>query len=396
MVVIALGLLARAAAAMVVIALGLLASCGAEPRVEAQATAGERTFESVAIAAPSDALTFARLESGNRREVVAVLHYRDSFVDAVDMSAALRRPVEDPVSLFASEGYERLRSIIENAPPSARTKVEASQLTIPLDLADQHIAAGTNFPEHAADAGVEDGPFLFPKLVAPTAPYAFVDAGEGLLDYEVEPAWVTLAPLSKGQMPGHMGVILCNDYTDRATLLRHLDPWNVASGDGFATGKSFPGYLPVGNLLVIPRDYHRFVADLELRLYVNGRIRQQSPANAMVWDFDELLAQTWARQLTTWEHRGARVALPGASGTIPERTLILAGTPHGTIFDGVTLGQKLAGLGDWLLGGWGQGIATHAIERYIADAREAGIYLRSGDRVVIHVERLGIIRNVVR
>ena len=70
-----------------------------------------------------------------------------------------------------------------------------------------------------------------------------------------------LAPLApEHDRPASMGLVLCNDYTDRDALLRTLDPWNPGSGKGFTTGKSFPGSLPVGDLFVIPRDVRAFTA----------------------------------------------------------------------------------------------------------------------------------------
>ena len=207
-------------------------------------------------------------------------------------------------------GYDRLRDALASAPEFAAVEVPATELLAPVQLRDRHIAAGTNYPEHAGESGVKDGPFLFPKLVAPTGPRAPVSAGDGLPDYEVELAWVALEPFAGERAPATMGLVLCNDYTDRATLLRHVDPWDPASGIGFTTGKSFPGYLPVGDLFVVPRDFRRFAADLELRLWVNGELRQQALVREHVWDVDEIVAQTHARRDTSWDDRGTRVALP--------------------------------------------------------------------------------------
>ena len=115
----------------------------------------------------------------------------------------------------------------------------------------------------------------------------------------------------------------------------------------------------------------------------------------MIWDIDELLAQTWARRSLAWEHRAQSVSLLGESELIPDRTLILSGTPHGTVFRGIATRHKISGLLAWLWGGWESSIPTHAISAYIDDARSAGIYLQPGDRVAIHVDYLGVIRNEV-
>jgi 2-keto-4-pentenoate hydratase/2-oxohepta-3-ene-1,7-dioic acid hydratase in catechol pathway len=222
-----------------------------------------------------------------------------------------------------------------------------------------------------------------------------VSAGDALLDYEVELAWVTLGPLAQGESPTRMGLVLCNDYTDRATLLRHVDAWDPTSGKGFTTGKSFPGYLPVGTLFVVPRNVREFAAALELRLWVNGELRQHAPVAAQVWDLDDTLAETWARRAVTWEHRGARVSLLPAAGAIPARTLLMSGTPGGTVFAGVDMRARASGVLAWLGGGWQTALTTHVVEAYIDSARAAARYLRPGDRVAIHVERLGVIENEI-
>lgn len=346
-------------------------------------------FENVAIAPLDDALTFARVAGAGGPRVVAVTAYRDGVVHGTAFES------NDPIALFNQLGYDALRERIRAPSAAARITVPATQLVIPVDLGDHHVAAATNFPEHAGDAGVEDGPFLFPKLVQPTGPYAAVSAGAGLLDYEVEIAWVTLIPLARGDAAPWMGLVLANDFTDRDTLLHEVDPWNPASGQGFATGKSFPGFLPVGNLFVIPRDHRRFAAALDLRLYVDGKLRQHSAASEMVWDFDQIVAHTWAWKERRWDHRGAQVSLLGDADVIPARTLILSGTPHGTIFAGVRTRHMISGALRWLLGGWNEAVTARVISAYVADARAAGTYLAPSQRVEIHVDRLGVIRNVV-
>lgn len=370
-------------------------ACRAAPDAEPPAGRAPDQARTVEITNPHVALTFARIGSGKVPRVVAVTSYEAGTVAGVDLSSLLGHKVADPIGVLRELGYDTLRDLVVSAPESAIVRVSSHELLVPVDLRDYHVAAGTNYPEHAGEAQVEDGPFLFTKLVVPTASTAPVSVGDGLLDYEAELAWVTLEPLDDGATPAAMGVILCNDYTDRATLLRHVDVWNPASGTGFTTGKSYPGYLPVGDLFVVPRDFRAFAASLELRLWVNGSLRQRSLVAEHIWDVDEILAQTRARRDTTWEHRGRQVALPGASGTIPDRTLIMAGTPGGTVFRGIGLGTRVAGAGIWLFGGWSTPVTRQVIEAYVRDARTARRYLQPGDRVLIHVDRLGVIENEI-
>ena len=364
-----------------------------EPAFDETAVPG--AFDDVAIADPSEALTFARTLRDGAQPLLAVRGYRWGTVEAVDLSSLFGRPVTGAAALLREQGYDALASAIAGASAEHVLSVPATELVTPLDLGAAHVAAGTNYPEHAGEAGVQEGPFLFAKLVAPTGPYAPVAAGDGLLDYEVEIALVPLAPIRGGEKPAHVGLVLANDYTDRATLLRHIDPFDVASGKGFTTGKSFPGYMPVGNLLVVPRDFRAFVPQLQLELYVNGRLRQRERGGAMIWDSDELLRQTFARASLRWDHRGTEVSLLGDGDALDEDALLLTGTPHGTVFAGVSTAQKLRGAARWAFGGFGGSVGDGVVETYIDDARAAGIYLKPGDEVVIHVDRLGVIRNRV-
>ena len=349
----------------------------------------------MAIAPLDTALTFARTEQDGVRRRLAVTRYERAPSPPSTSAGRSAVSSRDPIELVLDAGTTPCATP-SRARPTPRVWSSARRISIiPVDLGDHHVAAGTNYPEHAGEAEVEDGPFLFAKLVQPTGPRASVPAGAALLDYEVELAWVTLEPLAHGATPARMGVILCNDYTDRATLLRHVDVWDPTSGKGFTTGKSLPGYLPVGDLFVVPRDVRIFAAALELTLHVNGSLRQRSPVAAQIWDLDEMLAATWARRDVRWDHRGRQVALAAPDGTIPARALLMSGTPGGTVFAGVDLRTRAAGVVAWLAGGWDRPVAAQVVEAYIDRARAARTYLQPGDRVTIHVDRLGIIENTI-
>ena len=47
------------------------------------------------------------------------------------------------------------------------------------------------------------------------------------------------------------------------------------------------------------------------------------------------------------------------------------------------------------MGGWGQYAPFHAIETNIDDGKTARNYLQPGDHVVIHVDRLGVVENII-
>lgn len=340
------------------------------------------------IADKADALTFARAEAGGGYRLILVDSWDEAEVTGIDLTAM--HGESDPITLFAKLGYETLASI-----DAARVTLPADTLTVPADLAASHIAVGTNFPAHAEEATVEDGPFLFPKETRPTAFTAPIPAGDGLLDYEVELCFVTLADFPVDAPPERAGLILCNDVTDRARLMRHLDPDDVTSGKGFTTGKSGPGFMPVGPLFVIPRDLRTFAAAIRLELYRGDDLAQQAVQSIAIWDFDEILRQADMRRDIVWDYNGRPVALPIEDGMVRARTGILAGTPDGTIFKGIDRMAMVRGALDWLLGGWNTPLADWVIERHIARAKAQGAYLQPGEVVRMRADYLGATRNPV-
>jgi len=384
---IAAGLLGLILAAVVLI--GLNPSTTKPPPRPAPSA---RLLASLAIAPPAEALTFARFGEGVEARTLAVRSYQNGSVSGVDL-APLMRPGEDAIALYNRLGYDRISGFVTEA--KATVSHEAATLAVPVDLRAVHSAAATNYSEHANEAKVEDGPFMFAKVAQPTASRATIPASEGLLDYETELCLVTLTPL-KATSGARGGLILCNDITDRAALLRGADVRDVTSGKGFTDGKSGSGFLPVGDLFVVPRDLQAFVAPLELQLAVNGQPRQQTRVTAWIWDLDRLLLETAKRQGMRWTWRGGQAQLPvSAEGIIPDRTLILAGTPAGTIFKGPGPATYVRGTVDWVLSLGKGGIVHRIVERTIADDEASGAYLRSGDVVTIRVERMGSLDNRV-
>lgn len=369
----------------------LLVACGRTSDLSKHAELPEM----IKIARPSEALTFARIQGEAGPELLAVASLSETKAMAFNLTRVLGPDVRDPIALHLDRGYEAVQAEIERGFAGPLLEIAVDRLILPVDLTDAHIAAGTNFAAHAEESSVEEGPFLFAKLVRPTPFHAPVSAGDGLLDYEVELAFVTLTDAALPKAPETMGLILANDFTDRALLMRHLNPRDVTSGDGFTTGKSPEGYLPLGCLFVIPRDLRKFVAETELQLSVNGEPRQKASMTMAIWDLDELFRQIDARKEAEWEHEGAMVRLPVENATIPARTLILAGTPDGTVFQGIPKSTMAAGLLRWLAFGWNESAVDRVIERYIAGAKKKGNFLQPGDRVSIRVERMGMIETPV-
>ncbi|NOT39817.1 MAG: hypothetical protein HOP13_04925 [Alphaproteobacteria bacterium] len=346
----------------------------------------------IAIAPLDQALTFARSREGSDARLIAVRACAEGRVKGIDITG-LATWGDDPISVFNRLGYERIKVEVESS--IAAVDVPEADLTLPVDLTGAHIAVGTNYREHAKESSVVGGPFLFPKMVTPTSWCAAIPASDALLDYEVELCLVPLKPIGPNDAATG-GLILGNDVTDRATLLRNVDPSNPQSGKGFTSGKSATGYLPVGNMFVVPRDLKSFVAGLTLQLSVNGMERQRAPVTEWIWDLDEILRRSRARRDTSWTYWGGMARLPFTpEGAIPPRTLIMAGTPAGTIWQGLRRKDYALGAVDCLLSAFTKPIAKCVVERYIAGARRAKTYLQSGDEISIRVDHLGSLANLV-
>jgi 2-keto-4-pentenoate hydratase/2-oxohepta-3-ene-1,7-dioic acid hydratase in catechol pathway len=347
----------------------------------------------IAIAPLDQALTFARLGEGAAAKTFVVSSYQDGVVTGVDLSL-LVRPGEDAIAAYNRLGYEAIAEFVT----ATKTNVshEAAELSMPIDLRAVHAAAATNYPEHADEANVKDGPFMFAKIAQPTSARAHIPASKGLLDYEVELCLVTLTPVpASGGAKG--GLILCNDVTDRAALLRGADTNDVASGKGFTDGKSGIGFLPIGDLFIVPRDLKAFVEPLELRLSVNGEERQRTRVTNWIWDLDRLLLETAKRAGMSWSWREGTAQLPvSREGLLPDRTLVLAGTPAGTIFKGPGPATFVRGGFDWLAGFGKGGLVNAVIERTITDDRASGGYLQPGDVVTIQADYLGTLENRIK
>lgn len=378
--------------AMVIV---VFCSCGMPSKHRVEERSDRQIWGNVEIAPLDQALTFARVRTHKGRQLIVVRKFSDGKIEGVDLTRALNGRLDDPITAYLEFGYNGLVQLVKDVQPADALTIPADELILPVDLLDKHIAAGTNYPAHAGETGVKKGPFLFPKHVTPTGPYDQVVLQDGLLDYEVELAAVAIRPIKEGKLPNEFGLILSNDFTDRAALLRNIDVNDVISGKGFTTGKSYPGFLPVGNLFVIPKNPGQFAQNLVLKLYVNDNLRQRSTTGLMIWDFEQIVREIWAKKDVAWLYKGKSITLMGEEPVIQARTLIMSGTPHGVIFQGIPLKTKLSGIGSWITGGWNRSVPQNVIEAYIRETGESGIYLQPEDIVSVHVDRLGMLGNQI-
>jgi len=314
------------------------------------------------IAPREQALTFARYRAGGVYRVLLVHSYRGDSVRGVDLTQHFERPAADPVQLFREFGYDA----IAQAASGAAVTVDVARLEIPFDGKDANIGIGANYLDHAREARIDEQPFVFPKLARLSRFDSTVSRKPSVrLDYEAEVGLVVLEDLTTSDVqPRTMGLVLCNELTDRWTLLRHYRFSEPMGTTGFIEGKSREGFSVVGPLLVIPRDLGAFYGQIELSLYVNGRLRQRDLSANMAWGPAEILAEILRRRDWTFRRYEGTERLLEADGRIPAGTVIFTGTPAGVIFKPHNVWNP-----------W--------------------IYLRPGDEVAIRASALGVIRNAI-
>lgn len=342
----------------------------------------------VAVAPASEALTFARYRTPQGLRLVRVERYENGQVTGVDISA-LQKPgsVPDPITLWAQSSYEAIAS---QAGPAV--SLDAAQLVLPFDGTEAQIAMGGTYREHAKETTLEK-PFVFPKL-RPAQPWnAPVPVAGALLDYEIELGFVALRPVAQGASKETYGLVLASDYTDRAVMLREIDLSDTHSGEGFSRAKSLAP-MPVGALFVVPRDLRSFYKKLDMRLYVNGRLRQIALPKDLTWDIDQMVQESFSRRNRLYRYGEGQARLPIGEQGIPARTLVLSGTTDGVAFRPPSGRQLFIGVVEWLASlRWAN--PRLVVERSLTEARNDKTHLQPGDTVLMRADYLGFLANPI-
>jgi 2-keto-4-pentenoate hydratase/2-oxohepta-3-ene-1,7-dioic acid hydratase in catechol pathway len=168
--------------------------------------------------------------------------------------------------------------------------VPSAEFGNPSPMPRQVFAIALNYADHAAEASfpIPDEPAVFTKFPASlTGPYGAIDLPPGHVDWEVElvvvigrgghriaaeDAWSHVAGLSVGQ-----------DLSER-------DRQRMGATPQFSMAKSFPGFSPIGPLLVTPDEFDD-PDDLELGCLLNGEEVQKGRTADMVFPVPELIAR---------------------------------------------------------------------------------------------------------
>jgi len=172
--------------------------------------------------------------------------------------------------------------------------------TLPVDLAvlgspsprpRQVFGIGLNYSDHLAETGLGAGGdrmvvfTKFPSSV--TGPYSAVELPPGSVDFEAE--LVAVIGRSAHRVPREKawehvaGLTVGQDLSERETQFRGPTPQ-------FNLGKSFPGFAPMGPVLVTPDEFTNR-DDLEITCTLNGTQMQHARTSQFIFDIPEIIAQ---------------------------------------------------------------------------------------------------------
>jgi 2-keto-4-pentenoate hydratase/2-oxohepta-3-ene-1,7-dioic acid hydratase in catechol pathway len=219
---------------------------------------------------------------------------------AVDIERASNgRFPADPAQLF--DNWEPLAEWAATAEPdvSDGERLSLDGLQNPIPAPRQVFAIGANYLDHVEEAAAARGytgdvkamlpkdPMIFTKFrTSLSGPYDPIPVPSGNVDWEVElvvvigryaervaekDAWDHVAALTVGQ-----------DVSERVIQMAGPAPQ-------LSMGKSFPGFAPLGPVLVTPDEFED-PDNLELGCSLNGEVVQDSRTSGMIFPVGELVA----------------------------------------------------------------------------------------------------------
>jgi 2,4-diketo-3-deoxy-L-fuconate hydrolase len=261
-------------------------------------------------------------------------HEKPGLIDADGAIRDLGGVVDDIAGdVLTQAGIAKLREI---DPAKLPVVSGALRYGAPVGRVSKFICVGLNFADHAAESGmaVPEQPVIFMKattaIMGPDD-NVVIPRGAQKTDWEVE-LGVVIGDVARdvtaeAALSHVAGYLIVNDLSERAFQLEHGGQW--------VKGKSCDTFGPIGPWLVT-RDEVPDPQNLAMTLSVNGRQYQNGNSRTMVFGVAQLVSHI-SRYMTL---------LPG--------DVISTGTPPG-----VGLGQK------------------------------PPVYLKAGDVMELHIERLG-------
>lgn len=245
----------------------------------------------------------------------------------------------DPAFL-ASDGPERL---IESARTGELAELESAaaddglRMGAPIAGTSKIVCIGLNYRRHAAETGAEAPaePVVFfkdPGCIVGPDDTVLIPRTSVKTDWEVELAVIIGTTARYLDSPAdarrHIaGFTIANDVSEREFQLERGGQWDK--------GKSCETFNPLGPWLV-PTSEVPDPQALDMRLWVNGDLRQSESTNDMIFDVDHVI----------WYLSQFMVLRPGDvinTGTPAGVALGMSGTPY--LRDGDVVELEISGLG---------------------------------------------------
>ena len=251
----------------------------------------------------------------------------DTVVDLSELAAAAGSdaPPTDLLGLIdaGDAGLNAIRELVAKLKPSARAPITRQlaevEVLAPLDPPRGNvIAIGLNYAKHASETARLAGtgaqpPTVFTKaMTSITGPYNDIPIDRAVsdqMDWEVE----------LGVVIGRGGINIARedalDHVFGYTVINDVSARDIQTGWGgqFFKGKSLDATCPSGPW-VVTRDEIPDPQALDLRLTVNGVVKQDATTAGMIHPVDSIIS---------WVSIGM---------TLPPGTLIATGTPEGVGF----------------------------------------------------------------
>lgn len=338
--------------------------------------------------------TLAQTTINGNVHTLLVIAEKGENIEAIDLSN-LYQSTKDMIGIYHDVGYQGLVTL-SLANTAAAQLYPISDLLSPAGTHSHHVAAGLNYRKHADEVDSEQVPFLYVKATKPTRQQSITVNAQELLDYEVELCARPLRALTvqPQQNEPTFGFFLCGDFTDRAELLRHIDIDNMQSGRGFSNAKSKQGYFPTGPYMVISKDWQQFINNTELKLSLNGQLKQNAMAKEMVWSLSKMLEKTWQLNKNNYAVHSNKVGSLSPNKTIDEKMVFLTGTPEGILFGAPGVGFKIKTAIKYVFTGnfCDMKLTDFVLKEYSRELLEEKTLLQPGDEVILSASYLGQIQ----
>jgi 2-keto-4-pentenoate hydratase/2-oxohepta-3-ene-1,7-dioic acid hydratase in catechol pathway len=215
---------------------------------------------------------------------------RPIVLDGADRAFALEPLTSELDGAFlAGGGLHRVRDALElGALPELA--LDGQRVGPPLARPGKIVCIGLNYRDHARETGAElpSEPVVFlkaPSAVIGPADEVLIPRGSVKTDWEVELAVVIgrtarYLPDREAALDCVAGYCVSNDVSERAFQLERGGQWDK--------GKSCESFQPLGPWLV-PSSQVADPQALRLRLWVNGKLRQDGSTSEMVFGVAHLI-----------------------------------------------------------------------------------------------------------